>query len=114
MLVAIAEAFETEIVSEYDPQYWGYYNEVEWNYYDYEAVTKREEEDLYADVIGYVLGWKAKYHGNCNEDRLRKLEIGERLIERDPIRMDTATGEFTLNWWARFKRKDVLACGRLR
>ena len=55
IISAIAEAFETDIFSERQPQYWGYETEEEWE----KAWHKIHEEDqakFYVKIIKYVTG----------------------------------------------------------
>jgi hypothetical protein len=55
ILGAIAEAFDTEIFSEYQPQYWGYETEEEWD----AAMREMHEEsqaEFYIEIMKHVRG----------------------------------------------------------
>ena len=55
ILNAIAEIFDADIVSEYEPQYWGFETEEEWD----AAVNKRAEEherEFYIELLKYCRG----------------------------------------------------------
>lgn len=55
ILSAIAEAFDTDIVSEYEPQYWGFDTQEEWDA-AWEADARESEKKFYAEVVKYVRG----------------------------------------------------------
>jgi len=57
ILEAIADTFDTDIFSEYEPQYWGFDNQEQWD----QAMDEMEKEDkakFHADIIKYVMGEK--------------------------------------------------------
>jgi hypothetical protein len=51
----IAECFEAEIVSEYEPQYWGFDTDEEWEAAEV-AFSKEHEDEYYAELMKYVAG----------------------------------------------------------
>ena len=55
ILGAVEDAFETYLASEYEPQYWGFDTEEEWE----AAVNKRAEEherEFYIELLKYCRG----------------------------------------------------------
>jgi hypothetical protein len=78
ILVAIAEAFETEIFSEDEPQYWGCNTQEE-----LDAVMKEffNEQEFYANVCAYVRGEPNVIQpGTYAEIRAK---IAKRLVDED-------------------------------
>ena len=55
ILGAIADAFETEIFSEYEAQFWGFDTEEEWNA-EMDRLAAEYEAEFYEDLINYVKG----------------------------------------------------------
>ena len=67
ILSAVAEAFDTKIVSEHEPEYWGKTQE-EWD----RAGLKKHDARFYEELMKYVLG---------EEHDLRPGSLGERWAE---------------------------------
>ena len=81
ILSAIAEAFDTGIVSEYEPQFWGFETQEEWDAWQL-GIAKEHEEEFYRQILKYV-------QGNLNDIRpgtngMIKAEIAKKLVEDDP------------------------------
>ena len=55
ILNAIAEAFDTEIVSEYEPQFWGFDTQDEWDAV-WGQVARDNQESFYIDILKYLRG----------------------------------------------------------
>jgi hypothetical protein len=55
ILNAMGEAFNTYIVSEYEPQFWGFDTQEEWDA-AMEQMAKESEEEFYVEVINYIRG----------------------------------------------------------
>ena len=55
ILAAIAEAFDTDIVSEYEPQFWGYETEEEWDRFQ-AKVFEEHEAQYYEEMMKYMRG----------------------------------------------------------
>ena len=81
ILDAIVQVFDVDIVSEHEPQYWGFDSEEEW-----QAVWKADEQrcrrEFYGDVLKYV-------HGEPNGIRAGsigeiKADIAKDLIAQEP------------------------------
>jgi hypothetical protein len=82
ILNALAEAFETDIVSEYEPQYWGFKTEEEWDAWQ-RKLGKEDEDAFYADFLKYLRG---EPHPRIIPGRIGMYwaEIGKTLVEKDP------------------------------
>jgi hypothetical protein len=55
ILRAIADKFDVDIVSEHQPQYWGYETEEEWDA-ACAARAEKQKQDFYNDVVRFVCG----------------------------------------------------------
>jgi hypothetical protein len=81
ILNAIAQAFDTDIFSEYEPQFWGFDTQEEWDA-AMEQMGKESEEKFYVSVINYVRGQPNDILpgtiGAC------KADIAKKLVEEDP------------------------------
>src|SRR5215469_5084274 len=53
ILSAIAEAFDVDIVSEYEPQFWGFDTEEEWQAAE-AAIAKEYDEQFFAEILKYL------------------------------------------------------------
>ena len=78
-MAALAEACETEIVSEYEPQYWGFETQEQWDEYEEKRFTTHLKE-FKADVVKYVHGEPhnigPKTIGMAIADRVKDLVAG--------------------------------------
>jgi hypothetical protein len=85
ILNAIAEAFDTDILSEYQPQYWGFDTQEEWDA-AMKQMGKESEEEFYVSVINYVRGQPNGISpgtiGACQAD------IAKKLVEQDPTLLE--------------------------
>ena len=55
ILGAIAKAFDTDISSEYEPQFWGFDTQEEWDR-AWSKISEEHEAKFHADIINYVAG----------------------------------------------------------
>src|SRR5262245_3640210 len=55
ILAAVAEAFDTDIVSEYEPQYWGFDTEEEWEAAE-RKITEESKRKFYIELLKYCRG----------------------------------------------------------
>ena len=55
ILAAISEAFETDVFSEYEPQYWGFDTQEEWDA-ALKKISDQARDQFYADVCAYIRG----------------------------------------------------------
>lgn len=80
ILNAIARTFETDIFSEYEPQYWGFDTQEEWDAWR-ESLAKKENEKLHAQLLKYL-------EREPNDIRpgtigMQWAEIAKKLVEKD-------------------------------
>jgi|ERR1700683_3662757 len=80
ILSALAQAFDTDIVSEYEPQYWGFQTEEEWDAWQL-ALAKEGEEEFYTELMRFL-------RGEPNDIRpgtigLLKAEVAKSLVDKD-------------------------------
>jgi hypothetical protein len=81
ILDAIAETFNTEIFSEYEPQFWGFDTKEEWDAAMQEMADQHREE-FYADVCAYVRGEPNDIRpGTIGEIQ---ANIAKTLVEQNP------------------------------
>ena len=84
ILNALAEVFNSDIVSEYEPQFWGFDTQEEWDAC-WEKIAKEHKEDeerFHFEILKYC-------KGESNDIRpgsigMLKAEIAKRLGEKDP------------------------------
>ena len=76
ILSAIAEAFETEIYSEYEPQFWGFDTQEEWDAVMAEQARK-DRDEFYADILRYLRGQRHMIRPGTNG--MLMAEIAQRL-----------------------------------
>ena len=55
ILAAISEAFETDVFSEYEPQYWGFDTQEEWDAAE-QKLADQHRDRFYADLCAYIRG----------------------------------------------------------
>jgi hypothetical protein len=83
ILQAIAEAFDTDIFSEQEPQFWGFHTQEEWDA-AWERPTKRQQDEFYLELLKFA----------CNKpNRIKpgtKVEIdakiAKQLVEADLLK----------------------------
>jgi hypothetical protein len=81
ILNALANVFDTDIVSEYEPQYWGFDTQEEWEAC-MEKISQKYEEEFYIELLKYL-------RGEPNDIRpgtigMCEAEIARTLVEKDP------------------------------
>jgi hypothetical protein len=81
ILRAIATAFDTEIFSEYEPQFWGFNTQEEWDA-ALEELNREQTERFYADLVKFASGEPNEIReGTIGEIQAK---IAKRLAENDP------------------------------
>ena len=81
ILWTVADVFETDIVSEHQPQFWGFDTQEEWDAWNRAEATKAEE-DFYKEVVKFVRG--EAHDIKPGTIRMVKAEIAKRLIAESP------------------------------
>jgi len=81
ILNAIAQTFDTDIFSEYEPQYWGFNTPEEW-YAWQEKLAKEDDEKFHAELLRYL-------RGEPNDIRPGSVGMGwaeeaKKLVGNDP------------------------------
>jgi hypothetical protein len=81
ILNAIAEAFDSDIVSEYEPQFWGFDTQEEWDAVQ-EELAQEGREQSYVSILRYL-------RGEPNDIRpgtigMTMAEIAKKLVEENP------------------------------
>jgi hypothetical protein len=81
ILQSICDKFNVDVVSEYDPEFWGFKTQEEWDAWQH-AEAKKAEEDFYKNVVKFV-------RGEAHDIRpgtigMIKAEIAKRLIADSP------------------------------
>lgn len=82
ILNALAEAFDTDIVSEYEPQFWGFETQEEWDA-AMEKLARESDDEFYMDFLKYLRG---EPHERIQPGTLgmSMAEDGKRFVEADP------------------------------
>jgi hypothetical protein len=87
ILGAISEAFDRNIFSEYEAQFWGFDTQEEWDSWQ-EASAKEDEDKFYADLVKFVSdkanGITPGTVGEC------QAKIAKRLVGEDPTLISPA------------------------
>ena len=81
ILNAVAEMFDSDIVSEYEPQYWGYATKAEWDEAE-EEISRECEEHYYRELIKYLRGEPCDIRSGTIG--MTRAEIARRLAGDDP------------------------------
>ncbi len=81
IIKTIAKVFKTKIVSEYEPQFWGFDTQAEWDA-ALEAEAKERDKWLYLDILKYVSNKPNDIKRGTNRETLAK--IAKQLIAADP------------------------------
>jgi hypothetical protein len=81
ILNAVANVSDADIVSEYEPQYWGFDTQEEWDA-AWEKMAKEDEERFHIEILKYL-------QGEPNDIRpgtigMCKAGIAKKLVEKDP------------------------------
>jgi hypothetical protein len=91
ILRAISETFDTDIVSEHEPQYWGFDTQEEWDAFE-DKLAKESKEAFYNNLLKYL-------RGEPNDIKpgtigMLKAQIAEKLVSDDPeLLMPTNEGK---------------------
>ena len=81
ILGAIAEVFDVQIVSEYEPQYWGFEIQEEWKN-SLNKIAKETDDHQYTEIMKYLHGEENDLrHGTTVMDR---AEIAKDLVSERP------------------------------
>jgi hypothetical protein len=81
ILNAIQRSFSTYMASEYEPEYWGFTTEEEWNA-SIEKEDKEEEDDCYLDIMRYLRGETNNFTPGTSG--MAQAEIAKELVTADP------------------------------
>jgi hypothetical protein len=85
ILQAIGEKFDVDIVSEYEPEFWGYETKEEWDA-AWAAIAEKDEQDFYNEVAKFVRG--EGYDIRPGTIGMIKAEIAKKLITDNPDLLD--------------------------
>ena len=78
---AIAEAFGADIVTEHDPEYWGFATQEEWDA-DQRRIHEEHEQQFYVELLKHVRGEPNDIEPGTIG--MVKAEIAKRLVGQDP------------------------------
>jgi hypothetical protein len=85
ILDAIAETFETEIFSEYEPQYWGFDTQEEWDAWEKER-HDQSQQAFYVDLCAHLRGEPSEIKPGTVRETMAK--IAKKLVEEDATVLD--------------------------
>jgi hypothetical protein len=87
ILNAIADAFDVVIVSEYEPQFWGFDTQEEWDA-AWDAIAKEDDDRFHSEVLKF---WNGEPHDiSPGTIGMLKAQIAVKLVEEDPtLRLPT-------------------------
>jgi Integrase core domain len=81
ILQAICDEFDVDIVSEYEPEFWGYETKEEWEA-AWAAIAEKDEQSFYNEVVKFVRG--EGHEIGPGSIGMIKAEIAKRLIAESP------------------------------
>jgi hypothetical protein len=83
ILGAIIEAFDVMIVSEHEPQFYGFNTEEEWDAWEAarDAMRKADDEKFHTELLKFL---KGEPHDITPGIRMERTEIAKKLVEEDP------------------------------
>jgi hypothetical protein len=87
ILNAIAEAFDTDIVSEHQPEYWGFDTQEEWDA-DKKRIHEEYERQFHVELLKHLRGEPTDIQPGTIG--MKKAEIAKSLVEKDPSFMEPA------------------------
>ena len=87
ILHAIAEAFDTDIVSEHQPEYWGFDTQEEWDA-DKKRIHEEYERQFHVELLKHLRGEPTDIQPGTIG--MKKAEIAKSLVEKDPSFMEPA------------------------
>jgi hypothetical protein len=82
---AIAEAFDTDIVSEHQPEFWGFDTEEEWHAHE-KRFHEEYEQQFHAELLKHLRGEPSDIRPGTIG--MKKAEIAKSLVEKDPSLME--------------------------
>lgn len=80
ILNAIADAFDTDIVSEYEPQFWGFDTNEEWEAWE-EKMAREADDKFYIELSKYLRG--EPHDIKPGTIGMIKAKIAAKLVEKD-------------------------------
>jgi hypothetical protein len=81
ILNAVADVFDTDIVSEHDPQFWGFDTQEEWDAY-MERISREREENFHIEILKYLRGEPNDIQPGTIG--MIQAEIAKKLVDNDP------------------------------
>lgn len=81
ILNAVQEVTDTAIASEYEPQYWGFDTQAEWDEC-MEKMSREHDEKFHADILRFCRGEANDIRPGTNG--MHMAEIAKKLAEQDP------------------------------
>jgi hypothetical protein len=81
ILNAVAEVFDTDIVSEYEPEFWGFDTQEEWDA-AWTKMAKETEEKYYIELLKYLRGQPNNIQPGTVG--MVQAEIAKTLVENNP------------------------------
>jgi hypothetical protein len=82
ILKAIAESFDVEVVSEHEPQFWGFDTQEDWDAYQ-EGIHQQYEEEFHQELLKFLNG--APHNIKAGTIGMCKAEIAKNLVEEEPV-----------------------------
>jgi hypothetical protein len=81
ILQAIAEAFDTDIFSEHEPQFWGFHTQEEWDA-AWGVPTKEQQDEFYLELLKFACNKPNRITPGTKGEIDAK--IAKQLVEADP------------------------------
>jgi hypothetical protein len=81
VLNAVGELTQSDIVSEHEPQYWGFDTQAEWDAF-MEEISREHDENFYANIVRYCRG--EAHDLTPGTIGMYQAEAAKKLAEQDP------------------------------
>jgi hypothetical protein len=81
ILEAISDEFDVQIVSEYEPEFWGYETQAEWDA-AWELIAREGEQEFYEQVEKFIRG--ENHNISPGTVGMIQAEIAKDLVARNP------------------------------
>ena len=87
---AIADAFDTDIVTEHEPEYWGFNTQEEWDAHE-KRLYEEHQRKFYAELLKHLRDEQSNIRPETIG--MKNVEIAKALVEKDPSLMEPENRE---------------------
>ena len=81
ILNTVGDLFQTEIISEHEPQYHGFESEEEWHAYE-QSLNKQQDDKFYVEILKFL--GRGMHDYAPGSGGMIMLEVAKALVQKDP------------------------------